>query len=262
MLKILTSFYGHTVKANDGDAGTVHEFLFEDNLWEIKHVVVKIGDWLTSRKVSVPIEVVGKSELTASSLRVGLTVEEIEGCPALGAEQSGVLPEEFGWLGPMLPGGPAPLPLVPIPPLIAETENQLPESELNVRNLRSTRDVVGCHVQSRREEIGNLEDFVLDDEHWRIRYLAIGTKNRPSGKHILLSPSWISSAQWDENRIYVDLRKESVEKSPEFDPSLPFDRAYEIRLYDYYFGRPFNNDTTHAPRVPRQVVAVNNRRGV
>ena len=259
MLRILTSFYGYTVKANDGDVGTVHEFLFEDNLWEIKHVVVKIGDWLASRKVSVPIEVVGRPDLTMSSLRVGLTVQEIEGCPALGAEQPGVIPEEFGWLGPMLPGGPAPLPLATINPPIKDTESHLPESESNGRNLHSTRDIVGFHVQSSTEQIGHLEDFVLDDEHWRIRYLVIGTRNLSSGRHILLSPSWISTALWNENRIYVDFRRDSVEQSPAYDPSLPLDREYEIRLYDYYFGRPFNNDATHAPRIPRHVAAVNNR---
>jgi hypothetical protein len=35
----------------------------------------------------------------------------------------------------------------------------------------------------------------------------------------------------------VDLTKEVIEKSPEFDPSAPVNREYEEVLYDYY-GRP------------------------
>ena len=35
----------------------------------------------------------------------------------------------------------------------------------------------------------------------------------------------------------VDLSRESVKNSPEFDPSEPVNREYEMKLYDYY-GRP------------------------
>ncbi len=260
MLRILTSFYGYNIKARDGEIGTVHEFLFDDDHWKIKHLVVKIGDWLTSRKVSIPIEVIGRPELVTTSLDINLTKQEIGNSPAVDVEQPGVFPDDYGWLGSMLPGGPAPLPLVPLSPAIEEGETSLPETETRDPNLHGTRDVVGCHVHSRNEQIGVIEDFILDDEHWRIRYLVIGTKNRLSGRHILLSPTWISKADWDENKIYVDLRSESVKQSPEYDPTLPLDREYEIRLYDYYFGRPFNNETTTVPRREQRVITMNRGR--
>jgi len=45
------------------------------------------------------------------------------------------------------------------------------------RHLRSTHEVTGYHLQALDGEIGHIEDFVIDDETWAIRYLIVGTKN-------------------------------------------------------------------------------------
>ena len=47
----------------------------------------------------------------------------------------------------------------------------------NDPHLRSTRDVLGHSIQALDGEIGHIEDFVVDDETWVIRYLVVDTKN-------------------------------------------------------------------------------------
>ena len=37
-------------------------------------------------------------------------------------------------------------------------------------------------------EIGHVEDFIIDDETWAIRYLIIDTRNWWPGKKVLISP--------------------------------------------------------------------------
>jgi len=44
-------------------------------------------------------------------------------------------------------------------------------------HLRSTHDVRGHHNQAADGGIGHVEDFIIDDETWAIRYLIIDTKN-------------------------------------------------------------------------------------
>ena len=44
-------------------------------------------------------------------------------------------------------------------------------------HLRSTNAVSGYHVQASDGEIGNVEDFIVDEETWAIRYLIINTRN-------------------------------------------------------------------------------------
>ena len=42
---------------------------------------------------------------------------------------------------------------------------------------------------------------------------------------------------WFMSRIQVELPREEIRNSPEYDPDTPINREYEERLYDYY-GRP------------------------
>ena len=48
-------------------------------------------------------------------------------------------------------------------------------------HLRSTYDVSGYDIQATDGEIGHVEDFIIDDETWAIRYLIIDTRNLVAG---------------------------------------------------------------------------------
>jgi len=49
-------------------------------------------------------------------------------------------------------------------------------------HLRSTDEVSGYHIQAADGEIGHVEDFVIDDETWAIRYMVVATRNWWPGK--------------------------------------------------------------------------------
>jgi hypothetical protein len=49
-------------------------------------------------------------------------------------------------------------------------------------HLRSTHQVTDYHIQAKDGEIGHVEDFIIDDETWAIRYLIVDTRNWWPGK--------------------------------------------------------------------------------
>ncbi len=53
----------------------------------------------------------------------------------------------------------------------------------------------------------------------------------------MVAPLWSDKVSWTERKLHVDLSREAIRNSPEFDPGAPVNREYETRLYDYY-GRP------------------------
>jgi hypothetical protein len=101
-------------------------------------------------------------------------------------------------------------------------------------HLRSTKDVSGHHIQAQDGEIGHVEDFIIDDETWAIRYLVIDTKNWWGGKKVLISPQWIDRISWDESKVFVNLSKERIKQSPEYSDDLLITRAYEDQLHKHY----------------------------
>jgi hypothetical protein len=101
-------------------------------------------------------------------------------------------------------------------------------------HLRSTHDVSGHHVQAADGEIGHVEDFIIDDEAWAIRYLIIDTRNWWPGKKVLISPRWIERVSWDESKVFVNLPRETIQRSPEYTLESLLTRDYETRLHGHY----------------------------
>lgn len=104
-------------------------------------------------------------------------------------------------------------------------------------HLRSSDEVKGYRIHASDGEIGHVEDFILEDEEWRIRYLVVDTGKWLPGKKVLVAPMWIKDILWADSMVVVNLTKEEIENSPPYSPELPINRDYEEVLYDYY-GRP------------------------
>jgi hypothetical protein len=106
-------------------------------------------------------------------------------------------------------------------------------------HLRSTDEVKGYHIEATDGEIGHVEDFIVDDGTWAIRYLEVDTRNWWPGKKVLVSPQWVDNVSWPDSKVYVGLSRETIQNSPEYIESMPVTREYEKRLYDHYGRSPY-----------------------
>ena len=79
-----------------------------------------------------------------------------------------------------------------------------------------------------------MDDFLVDDASWAVRYLLADTSNFIGGTWVLIAPDWARMVDWNALTVNVDMNKEQVKNSPEYDPKKPLDRNLETRLYDYY----------------------------
>jgi hypothetical protein len=101
-------------------------------------------------------------------------------------------------------------------------------------HLRSTHDVSGHDIQATDGEIGHVEDFIIDDETWAIRYLIIDTRNWWPGEKVLVSPKWIDHVSWNESKVFVNLSRETIKQSPEYTDESLLTRDYETELHRRY----------------------------
>jgi len=61
-------------------------------------------------------------------------------------------------------------------------------------------------------------------------------ENHP-GKKVLISPKWIESISWSESKVFVNLSREAVKRSPEYTEESLSSRDYETQLHGHY-NRP------------------------
>jgi hypothetical protein len=98
---------------------------------------------------------------------------------------------------------------------------------------------MGYELSAVDGEIGEVEDLIVDDQKWRIRYIVarVDAAKWITRARFLVSPDWIQGIDWSTRSLTVDLTRQEIEECPEFEPTKPINRRYEELLCDYY-GRP------------------------
>jgi hypothetical protein len=250
MLRSVSEIMNYTLAAKDGEIGRCKDFLFDDQHWTIRYMVADTGKWLPGRKVLISPLSLEEPEWATKKFPVTLTKEQIEKSPPLDedAPVSRLYEKKhfdyyswpYYWAGGSIWGA-MPYPYVPISLLpeaelekIKETQEKIHPEE---SHLRSVKEIHGYHIKAEDGEIGHVEDFIAADDVWTIRYMIVDTRNWLPGRKVLVSPGWIESISWAEKKVDVDLTVDAIKNGPEFDPSQPVNREYEVRLYDFY-GRP------------------------
>jgi hypothetical protein len=83
--------------------------------------------------------------------------------------------------------------------------------------LRSLKDLEKYTVSATDGELGGVENFLLDDERWVVRYLVVGTGGLMGGRRMLISP--IKS---DKFLVVVHGTAESAKRAKEIlDKTIP-----------------------------------------
>lgn len=259
MLRNINSLIGYKIHATDGELGKVDEFYFGDKTWNIRYMVVETGNWLLNRKVLISPAALRAPDWKSKTFPVALTLEQVRNSPDIDTKKTVTRQQEielqkyYAWGGTFyaggmsgggmaggglagvgLPGG------VMLPPAVTEAETPEAAAAGDARedaHLRGTRAVTGYSLHAADGQIGKVEDYILDDEKWVIRYLVVDAGLWLPGRKVLISTHWLEKVAWETAEVFVDLTQAAVSNSPEFDPARPVSADYESVLYDHY-GRP------------------------
>jgi sporulation protein YlmC with PRC-barrel domain len=251
MLRSLKDLEQYAVVATDGAVGKVSNFLLDDSRWTIRYLVVDAGTFFQERSVLISPMFFRQTDWATRTFRLALATEKIKNSPSIDLDKpvsrqherdyyryygypyywgfpgiwgSGYFPGAFAAAA---DGGPW-----------TEPRADQAEEPAGDAHLRSAKEVCGYVVQGNHKEmIGHVQDFIVDDETWQIRYLVVDTSRWWFGKKVLVAPDWATRISWEERSVNVDLSRESVKNGPSWDPGDAVNRGYEARLYDYY-GRP------------------------
>lgn len=239
MLRSLKELIGYDLLAKDGLMGETHDFLFSDEDWRIRYLVVDTGPWILGRKVLISLLALGQPVWASETLPVNLTREQVKSSPdvdlakPVSRQYEERLRQHYNWpaywgMAAAIPGRPAHIP----PMVFAGQEKD------DATNLRSSEELFDYKVNADDSEVGKLTDFIVEDDVWQLRYMVVDTSDiLDSDKQVLVSLEWINKIDVARKEVSLDLTQQAIELSPEFDPNRPVNRQYEEVLYDYY-GRP------------------------
>lgn len=245
MLRSLKDLEGYTASATDGDVGKIVNFLFDDQRWTVRYLIVEPGSFIDGIQVLISPISFREVEWAAHRFHLALTMDKVRSSPSVDVDKpvsrqhEGDFSRYYGfpyyWQSSGLWG------MASYPSALAENvkkeEATEPPEEAGDVHLRSARDVRGYEIQGTDDAIGHVEDFVVDDETWQVKYLVVDTSNWWFGKKVLVAPDWVTRISWEEREVFVDMSREAIRTGPEWDPTAAIDREYEVRLQVHY-GRP------------------------
>ena len=231
MNRSVKSLVGYAMGATDGEIGNVKEFYFDDHTWTIRYLIVETGNWLNERKILISPQALLKPDWEGKVFPVNLTKEQIKNSPNIDTEQpvsrqqeillNDYYPWTSYWGGGFWSGGMGTSGMMmethePIKVALNEKNNIADEEYHGDPNLRSTDKVTGYSIHAEDGSIGDVGDFIFDDNSWEIQFMVVDTRHWFTVKKVLISPKIIKEINWDTAEVIVNTSVEHIKNSPEY----------------------------------------------
>ena len=245
---------GYKLSGIDGEIGNVKEFIFDDKFWAVRYLIANTGTLFTGKKIMISPYLMQSVDYEKEAINIDLTKEQIKDSPEfdedkISAEDESNYSSYYGTpsyrSGPNMWGAQS--------SLIRDRNrwgNNLGEDSWN-STLRRTSVVDDHDIHANDGDIGHVDDFIIDDESWAIRYLIVDTKDWVPGKKVLISPEWIECISWDESKVFVNLTRDAIKQAPEYYEDLVISREFEDQLFrhynreGYWYNQPVIQEYSH-----------------
>ena len=245
MLINVKTLNGYSIQNTANETiGKVKDLYFDDQRWTVRYLVANTGKWLIGRKVLISPYALVEVNADHENIVANLTKKQMEDSPPLDSDKPVSRQFEsdyygyYGW--PAYWYGPYSWGYSPgLERDSAKWEQFNTGGKAWDHHLRSSHEVTGYSIQAEDGEIGRVDDFVIDDETWEIRYLIVNTSNWWAGKKVLIAPIWIERVSWSERKVVIDLTREAIKLSPEFTDKSLITREYETSLHEHYHRKGY-----------------------
>lgn len=243
MLHLARKVVGATIRAADGDIGTLEDFYFEEDGWTVRYLLVDTGKWMSGKKVLLsPMSVQG--EWGMRGIPVTLTKNQVWNSPEFDVGQSlsrageaqilGYYGYPYYWGASGVWGtfdNPSALLTAPAPAPSPDAGSS-PRIDPDARHLRSTATSTGYHLHATDGEVGHVDDFLIDQDSWRIRYLLADTSNWIGGRWVIVACDAVKQIDRDREMLHVDATRDAIKHGPSFE-------SVESALDQLETGPPF-----------------------
>ena len=238
------------IVATDGSIGAVDDFYFDDERWVVRYIVVDTGKWLPGRRVLISPYSVIRTEWGEQRVLLSITRGQVKDSPAIDTHQPVSRQHEtnylrhFGypyyWTHAGLWGA-YPSPMLPTAVQMAKHEATLAGDQQRATasadsHLRSVAEVTGYLIRATDGELGHVDDFLIGDVSWAVRYLVINTSNWWFGRHVLVAPRWITAIDWVSKTVDVNVTRAAIKSAPAYDRAEHVDRQWEAAYHQHVRG--------------------------
>jgi hypothetical protein len=239
MLFEAKSLKNYVLCSLDGAVGKTEEFFFDGRHWKIRYLIANTGRWLRGKQVLISPQAFTGVDPANECISLNLTRKQIKESPPLSSDLPVTRQYKddvftyYGWAAYDATANNEYKARV----FFKYGEDASQSDRENERrsadpDLISMKDITGYEIITLSGEFGCVLDFIIDADDWTIRYLVVDTRDKWSGKKILLSPQWIEKISWGDSKVFINLACESIKLSPAYTGIAMLTPEYEATLYN------------------------------
>jgi hypothetical protein len=223
------------IRATDGAVGAVTDTYFDDNHWVVRYLVADVGGWLQERRALLLPRAVKSFHWRSRTIAVDLSRAQIRACPSIDTHKpvSRQHEHDLQWYqgNPYGYGGsgvmPIAIPGAQVEPKIGLQHRHAADIALRRRpsrssaadpHLRSSREVIGYHIEATDGAIGHVADLLFEEGTWAIPYAVLDTRSWLPGKRVRIFTKGIESVNGDERTVVVGMSCGAIRESPTYEP--------------------------------------------
>ncbi len=248
MLFNATRFFGSEIQARDGRIGKVTDIYFDDKTWNVRYIVVTCEGWFDRREIILIPSSIRMPSTNTQMLMTDLTMEQVKNSPKVSSDlpvsrqYETELHEYYAWT----PYWTYPIygnygfsSYYPNVEKTASALKQQPGSEhanetYYDSHLRSLKGIKGYHIRAVDDELGHIEDLVIDSEIAEVTHFVVDTVNWWPSKHVLIEVSSVRSIDWESRTLSTFLDRGTIKAAPEFDATRTLEPEAMEALWNYY----------------------------
>lgn len=223
--------------------GTLRGFVINRCSWVISQAVVEIGGRFQDNAILVSRDKLVSSAVSEGTLIIPIgskqsmmrdgDTQSLYSDPSVTKLEVSVSP----------PGGwalarPMPLPSFPTPMVSSfyvTPECISPEVANGVSEIcQSGRDLIGREVQAKDGRVGSVDDLLLDDDTWSIRFVVVDTGRWFSDRKVILLASWLEQDSGNDSPLALDMSADDIKNGSDYDPDKSTHCDIECELVRYY----------------------------
>lgn len=187
--------------ANDGETGRVRDFLFDDQTWQVRYLVLDMGNWLRRHDVVVPIAALDLPDWKNKTCHTCLTKAQLRDCPGVDTRKPVSRQQELAmreYFGPLASWANARFGMTAMPAFAKYAALEGEDS-----HLRSAVRLMGHRVWATDGNTGQLRGYLMDEGSWHISHLEVGVSGWDHRSITLVPTDWVDRISWAECRVYL-----------------------------------------------------------
>lgn len=233
MIRSFNELINKPIKALDGEIGKLHDMFFDDRNWNLRCFIVELGFGLPGKKVVITPSSVTLFDGTVP--QINLTKDEIRSCPGSDSvkpvsqqeyERIQLLSNVSSNYEGMWSGSQSVSPAI----ALQEAGDHFNDNP----HLRSSKIIQGYKLLSLNGAVGTIEDILIDDFIWQIRFWIVTLHDNHESGPFLLSPHWIEGIEWALSSVSIGIESKTLLNQPLFDPERHLNRSYTAIINEYF----------------------------